>query len=76
MGGVVNFGGKENPAFVAEDAEMRIATATHAWLAYSYFRTAIRHTRDGQTTTILAEDLPSRGFDKSRGPQYLIPLYK
>ena len=23
-----------------------------------------------------AEDLPSRGFKKERGPQYLVPLYK
>lgn len=33
-------------------------------------------TRDGKTTILKAGDLPSRGFDKARGPQYLIPLYK
>lgn len=76
LGGVINFGGKENPAFVAEDAQMRISTATHAWLEDYYFRTAIRHTQDGKTTVIMAEELPLRGFPKSRGPQYLIPLYK
>jgi len=76
MGGVINFGGKENPAFAAEDAQMRIATATHAWLENHYFRTAISHTQRGKTTVIMADDLPLRGFPKSRGPQYLIPLYK
>ncbi|MEI6175742.1 MAG: glycosyl hydrolase family 28-related protein [Verrucomicrobiota bacterium] len=76
MGGVINFGGKENPAFVAEDSRMRISTATHAWLEDYYFRTAISHTQDGKTTVIKAADLPLRGFPKSRGPQYLIPLYK
>jgi len=76
MGGVINFGGEENPAFVAEEARMRIATATHAWLEDYYFRTAIRHTQGGKTTVIKAEELPLRGFPKSRGPQYLIPLYK
>ncbi len=76
MGGVINFGGKENPAFAAEDSQMRIATATHAWLADYYFRTAIRHTQGGRATVIKAGDLPLRGFPKSRGPQYLIPLYK
>ena len=39
-------------------------------------RTAIRHTRDGRTTLLKAADLPLRGFDLSRGPQYLIPLCK
>ena len=76
MGGVINFGGKENPAFAAEDSQMRIATATHAWLADYYFRTAISHTQGGRATVIKAGDLPLRGFPKSRGPQYLIPLYK
>ena len=76
MGGVVNFGGQENPAFVAEDSQMRIATATHAWLEDYYFRTAISHTHGGKTTVIKAGDLPLRGFPKSRGPQYLIPLYQ
>jgi hypothetical protein len=71
----VNFGGKENPAFAAEDAQMRIATATHAWLENYYFRTAIRDTQGGRTTVITAEDLPLREFPKSRGPQYMIPLY-
>jgi len=76
MGGVVNFGGKTNPAFEAEDAQMRLSTATHAWLEDYYFRTAIRHASGGKTTVIKAEDLPLRGFPKSRGPQYMIPLYR
>lgn len=76
MGGVINFGGEENPAFVAENAQMRIATATHAWLKDYFFRTAISHTQEGKTVTLKAEDLPLRGFPESRGPQYMIPLYK
>lgn len=76
MGGVINFGGKEHPAFLAEDSDIRISTATHAWLKGYYFRTAIHHTRNGKTTILKAEDLPSRGFPESRGPQYLIPLYR
>jgi len=76
MGGVINFGGKDHPAFLAEEAQMRISTATHAWLKGYYFRTAIHHTQDGRTTILKAEDLPTRGFPESRGPQYLIPLYR
>ena len=48
LGGVINFGGKENPAFVADDAQMRVATATHAWLEDYYFRTAIRQRGTGR----------------------------
>ncbi len=76
MGGVANFGGKDNPAFDAEDSQMRISTATHAWLANQYFRTAIRHTRSGDTTVLASGDMPPRGFPESRGPQYMIPLFK
>ena len=49
---------------------------TQAWHSVAYFRTAIRDMRGGKTAIAKAEDLPLRGFDKSRGPQYLIPLYK
>jgi hypothetical protein len=76
MGGVINFGGEEHPAFVAEDSQMRISTATHAWLRDYYFRTAISHTQAGKATVIKAEELPLRGFPEARGPQYMIPLYK
>jgi len=76
IGGVVNFGRAEHPAFFAENSQMRISTATHAWLARSYYRTAIQDIADGKTTALKAEDMPSRGFEESRGPQYLIPLYR
>ena len=76
IGGVVNVGNTGDTAFLAEDSELRIATATHGWRSVAYFRTAIRHTRGGKITILKAEDLPSRRFDESRGPQYLIPLYK
>lgn len=42
--------------------------ATQAWRSVAYFRTAIRDTRGGKTAIVNAEDLPLRGFDKSRGP--------
>lgn len=76
IGGVVNVGNTADTAFVVEDSELRLSTATHGWRSVAYFRNAIRHTRDGHTSILRAEDLPSRGFEKLRGPQYLIPLYK
>ncbi len=76
LGGVVNIGRTGEVAFVAENSKMRIATATHGWRRPAYYRNAIRHRQDGKTITIKAEDLPKRGFDESRGPQYVIPLYK
>ena len=63
-------------AFVATDAQMRLSTATHGWRSVAYYRNALRHTRDGQTTVIRGQDLPSRGFEPDRGPQYVIPLYR
>lgn len=76
IGGVVNVGNTADTAFLAEDSELRLSTATHGWRAPAYFRTAIRHTRDGKTILLKAEDLPSRKFKKERGPQYMLPLYK
>lgn len=76
LGGVVNCGRPGEVAFVAEDAEMRISTATHGWLPGSGHRTQIRHVRDGRTLTIESRDLPSREFDAGRGRQMMIPLYR
>ncbi|MGB1131095.1 MAG: hypothetical protein ACPG4K_13675, partial [Haloferula sp.] len=76
IGGVVNVGNTADTAFVAEDSEIRLSTATHGWREPAYFRNALRHTRGDQTIILKHEDLPSRGFEKTRGPQYLVPLYK
>jgi len=76
MGGVINIGRTGDTAFMAEDSKIRISTASHGWRSVAYFRNAIQHRQNGKTTIIKAEDLPLRGFEKSRGPQYLIPLYK
>lgn len=76
IGGVANLGRTGDTAFVATDAQMRLSTATHGWRSVAYYRNAIRHTRDGQTTTLRMQDMPTRHFDPDRGPQYVIPLYK
>ena len=76
IGGVINVGNTADTAFVSEDSSIRISTATHGWREAAYYRNAIRHTQNGSTHILKSIDLPSRGFDKSRGPQYLIPLYK
>jgi hypothetical protein len=76
LGGVINIGRTGDTAFVAEDSQVRISTASHGWRSVAYFRTAIRRTTNGRTTILKAADCPSRQFKKSRGPQYLIPLYK
>jgi len=76
LGGVMNIGRTGEVAFVADDSQMRISTASHGWLPAAYYRQAIRHTRNGQTVVVSAKDLPLRGFAESRGPQFAIPLYK
>jgi hypothetical protein len=76
LGGVVNCGRPGAEAFVAEDAEMRISTATHGWLEGSGLRTPIRHVRAGRAVVIESRGLPSREFDPARGRQVLIPLYR
>ena len=75
LGGVITIGGTGEVAFVAEDAQQRISTASQGWLPEAYHRCAIREIRNGQTSEIMSDTLPSRGFDASRGPQYIIPLY-
>ena len=78
LGGVVCFGKPESKAFVAENAEMRVSTTTYGWGPTSYYGTAISDKGREKAVIIKAEDLPSRAFDKSKGPRqgFLIPLYK
>ena len=73
LGGVINFG--KTVAFLAEDSQQRITTASTAWLPNSFHRVAVRDIRHGKTSDILSADMPSRGFPPERGPQYVIPLY-
>ena len=76
LGGVINVGNTGDTAFLIEDAWARISTASQGWLPHAYFKTAIRHVADGRTRAIESEALPSRGFNASRGPQFVIPLYR
>jgi len=76
IGGVANLGRTGEVAFVATDAQMRLSTTTHGWRKVAYYRSALRHTINGKTTELDFEDMPTRRFDPSRGPQYMIPLYK
>ena len=76
LGGVVNCGREGRVAFEAENAAMRISTATFGWLEGSGHRTQIRHVRGGEEIRIDAADLPSRGFPASQGRHVLIPLYR
>lgn len=76
LGGVINIGKTGEVAFVVEDAQARISTASQAWRSVACHRVAIREIVKGQTTEILSADMPSRGFPPERGPQYVIPLYK
>ena len=78
LGGVVCFGKPESTAFLAEDSEVRVSTTTYGWGAESYYGTAINDKGRENALIIKTEDLPSRAFDKSKGPRqgFLIPLYK
>ena len=76
IGGVVNVGNTADTAFIAEDSEIRLSTATHGWREPAYFKNALRHSRGNKITLLKSPELPSRGFEKTRGPQYFVPLYK
>ncbi|MBT3295387.1 MAG: hypothetical protein HN919_03225 [Verrucomicrobia bacterium] len=76
LGGVVNTGNTAEVAFVCENAQQRISTATNGWRAVAYYRTAIRETQGDQVRHFASDDMPSRGFDASRGPQFVIPLFR
>lgn len=74
--GVVNVGNTADTAFIAEDSEIRLSTASHGWREPAYFKNALRHSRGDKTTLLKSIELPSRSFEKTRGPQYFVPLYK
>ena len=76
LGGVVNTGKTADVAFVCVDAQQRISTTTNGWRAVAYYKTAIETHRGDCVTRTVGQDLPSRGFEDSRGPQYVIPLYR
>jgi len=75
LGGVINIGNTGEVAFVAEDSQQRISTASQGWRSVAYHRVAIREIIESHTTEILSADMPSRGFPPERGPQYVVPLY-
>jgi len=75
LGGVVNLGQTGDVAFVAEDSQQRLSTVSQGWRSPAYHRCAIREICNGQAREIASAELPSRGFEPSRGPQYIIPLY-
>jgi hypothetical protein len=76
LGGVMNLGNTGDTAFLVEDSQVRISTVSQGWLPVAGYKTAIRHITDGQTRVIKSETLRSRGFDPSRGRQFVIPLYR
>jgi hypothetical protein len=76
LGGVINVGRNGDTAFVAEDSQLRISTASQNRHPGGYYRTAIRMTNRGRTTTLEGADLPRRGGAKAKAPQFVIPLYK
>jgi hypothetical protein len=76
LGGVVNTGCTADVAFVCEDAQQRISTATNGWRSVAYYRTAIREKHGDQTLCFGGDEMPTRGFDPERGPQFVIPLYR
>jgi len=75
LGGVINIGHTGDTAFVVRDAQIRLSTASHGWRAPAYHRNAIKVIQGKKQTIIPHSKMPSRGFDKSRGPQYIIPLF-
>lgn len=75
LGGVINIGRTGDTAFVCRDSQMRVSTASQGWREPAYHRNAIREIRGGNEEIIPSSEMPSRGFDASRGPQYVIPLY-
>jgi hypothetical protein len=76
LGGVINIGNTGEVAFVAEDSQQRISTASQAWRSVAYHRIAIREIVKGHGTEILSADMPARGFPPERGPQYVVPLFR
>jgi hypothetical protein len=76
LGGVITLGHTGDAAFLVEDAQLRIATASQGWLSDAYHITAIRQIVNGRKYELQSNELPFRGFDKSRGPQSVIPLFR
>ena len=64
LGGVINVGRTGDNAFVAEDSQLRISTASHGWRSVAYFRNAIHHTQNGKTTIV---NLLCRFFEPKAG---------
>lgn len=75
LGGVINCCLTGDAAFVAEDSQQRISTASQGWLPTAGHRIAVREIRNGHITEVRSVEMPSRGFPPERGPQYVIPLY-
>jgi hypothetical protein len=76
LGGIMNVGRDGETAFVAEDSQLRISTASQNRHPGGFYRTAVRSINKGKTTTLEGADLPFRSGPKASTPQFVIPLYK
>jgi hypothetical protein len=76
LGGIMNVGRDGKTAFVAEDSQLRISTASQNRHAGGFYRTAVKSIQKGKTTTLEGVDLPLRSGPKAATPQFVIPLYK
>lgn len=75
LGGVINIGSRGDVAFLVEDAELRLSTASQGWHDAACHQTAVRVVRNGITMDYPTAAMPSRRFAPARGRQYTIPLF-
>ena len=75
LGGIMNVGRDGEIAFVVEDSQLRVSTASQNRHPGGFYRTAVRSIQKGKTTTLEGVDLPLRSGPKASTPQFVIPLY-
>ncbi len=73
LGGVLNFGGDQEPAFETRESWLRVSATTNSW-GGPVFHTLVKESGNREKK-VTADELPSRNFDNIRAHLVGLPFY-
>ncbi len=74
LGGILNFGGDQHPAFDAQDSWLRASASSNSWEG-QIFKNVVRDQHGDRVFEIKGDELPNRNYTGPRAKLFNLPLY-
>ncbi|MDF3130927.1 glycosyl hydrolase family 28-related protein [Kiritimatiellaeota bacterium B1221] len=74
LGGILNFGGDQHPAFDAQDSWLRASASSNSWEG-QIFKKVVRDRNGERLFEIKGAELPNRNYTGPRAKLFNLPLY-